>query len=156
MDIELQLRVQELLARNAAALDNGDFEAWPNFFTEDATYKIISAENHDRGLPLGVIDCDGRAMLEDRVMALREANIYEDHRYRHVLSMPILTEQDGNEVRVETAYQLARIMRDGETMLFSTGRYLDRIVEEKWDLRFRERLVVFDSKRIDTLLVFPI
>lgn len=156
MDIELQLRVQDLMARYALALDNGDFEAWPGFFTADASYKIISAENHDRGLPLGVIDCDSRAMLEDRVMALREANIFEDHRYRHMIAPPVVRGRDGADIRTETAYQLVRIMREGETMLFSTGRYLDRIVEEEGALKFKERLVVFDSKRIDTLLVLPI
>ena len=56
----------------------------------------------------------------------------------------------------ETSYHVARIMREGETDMFSTGRYLDRIVERDGALLFAERLVVFDSRRIDTLLVFPI
>tara|TARA_Y100001934_G_C12335283_1_gene767274 strand:+ start:472 stop:954 length:483 start_codon:yes stop_codon:yes gene_type:complete len=157
LDADLQLRLQDLMARYAMALDDGRFEDWPAFFTEDAVYKIVSSENHAQGLPLGVIDCRGRGMLHDRVMALCEANIYEPHRYRHVLMPPVVTGRDGDTVSVETGYHLARIMREGETMLFSTGKYLDRVTAmPDGTLKFAERLVVFDSKRIDTLLVFPI
>lgn len=156
MDIERQLRVQDLLARYADSLDSGRFEEWPEFFTEDCVYKIISAENFEQGLPLGVIDCDSRDMLRDRIMALREANIYEDHRYRHILSTTLIKGVDGDVIRAETGYQVTRIMRDGETMLFSTGCYYDRIVRDGDDYRFAERLVVFDSRAIDTLLVIPL
>ncbi len=70
---------------------------------------------------------------------------------------PVVTGRDGDIVSVETGYHLARIMREGETMLFSTGKYLDRVTATPdGTLKFAERLVVFDSKRIDTLLVFPI
>ena len=145
MDYELQLRVQDLMSRYAASLDAGRYEEWPEFFTEDACYKIISAENYERNLPLGVIDCDSRAMMEDRVMALRQANIFEDHRYRHVVSLPSLIGNEKGVVMFETAYHVARIMREGDTDLFSTGRYLDRIVERNGQFLFTERLVVFDS-----------
>lgn len=156
MDIERQLRVQDLLARYADSLDQGRFEEWPEYFTENCIYKIISAENHEQGLPLGVIDCDSRNMLRDRIMALREANIYEDHRYRHILSTTLIKSADDTELQAETSFQVTRIMRDGETMIFSTGRYLDRIVEQDGVLLFAEKLVVFDARGIDTLLVIPL
>ena len=40
--------------------------------------------------------------------------------------------------------------------LFAAGRYLDVLVDEAGTLRFRERIVVCDSSRIDTLLAIPI
>jgi hypothetical protein len=40
--------------------------------------------------------------------------------------------------------------------LFATGRYLDRLVDQAGTLRFRERVVVCDSSRIDTLLAIPL
>jgi len=153
---ELQLRVQHLLARYADSLDAGRFEDWPAFFTEDCVYKIISAENYERGLPLAVIDCDSRAMLEDRVRALREANIYEAQRYRHILSTTLIRGRGGAGVMAETPYQVTRIMQDGSSLLFSLGRYLDRIVSAGDEWRFAEKLVVFDNKRIDTLLAIPL
>ncbi len=156
MDIELQFNVENLLARYADCLDQGRFEEWPEFFTEGCVYKIISAENYEQGLPLGVIDCDSRAMLRDRITALREANVYEEHRYRHILSTTLIKAEDTDAVHAETSYQVTRIMRDGSSMLFSVGRYLDRIVLDGDDLKFSEKIVVFDNKRVDTLLVIPI
>jgi anthranilate 1,2-dioxygenase small subunit len=156
LDIELQFNVENLLARYADCLDQGRFEEWPEFFTEDCVYKIISAENYEQGLPLGVIDCDSRAMLRDRITALREANVYEEHRYRHILSTTLIKAEDTDAVHAETSYQVTRIMRDGSSMLFSVGRYLDRIVPDGDDLKFSEKIVVFDNKRVDTLLVIPI
>jgi anthranilate 1,2-dioxygenase small subunit len=156
LDIALQLRVENLLARYAHCLDQGRFEDWPKFFTADCVYRIVSAENRERGFPLAVIDCDSRAMLEDRVTALREANVYEEHRYRHLLSTTLVQGREGGAVLAETAYQVVRTMRDGQAMLFSVGRYLDLIVEEGEALRFAEKLVIFDNKRIDTLLVIPL
>ncbi len=156
MDIELQFNVENLLARYADCLDQGRFEEWPEFFTEDRVYKIISAENYEQGLPLGVIDCDSRAMLRDRITALREANVYEEHRYRHILSTTLIKAEDTDAVHAETSYQVTRIMRDGSSMLFSLGRYLDRIVPDGDDIKFSEKIVVFDNKRVDTLLVIPI
>lgn len=156
MDIALQVRIATLLARYADSLDQGRFEEWPEYFTEACVYRIISSENLEQGLPLAVIYCDSRGMLRDRISALREANVYEDHRYRHILSTSLITGRDGDVVTAETSYQVIRIMRDGATAIFSTGRYLDRILDEGDTLRFIERTVVFDSKRIDTLLVIPL
>ena len=156
MDIKRQLRVQDLLARCADSLDSGRFEEWPEYFTKSCVYKIISAENFELDLPLGVIDCDSRDMLRDRIMALREANIYEDHRYRHILSTTLIKAVEGNTMLAETNYQVTRIMRDGSAMIFSTGCYYDRIIENDNALKFSERLVVFDSRGIDTLLVIPL
>ncbi len=155
-ELETRLEVEDLSARYADCLDQGRFEEWPEFFEADGRYKIISAENHELGLPLGVIDCRGRAMMQDRITALREANIYEAQRYRHVLSSALIRAADGATIRAETSYQVTRIMRDGQAMLFSVGRYLDTLVRRGDDLRLAERLVVFDNRRIDTLLVIPL
>ena len=40
--------------------------------------------------------------------------------------------------------------------LFSTGRYLDRILIGGEGPLFTEKLVVCDSRRIDTLLAIPL
>ena len=59
-------------------------------------------------------------------------------------------------MRAETPFLVVRIMRDGAMDIFATGRYLDVLVEVGDALRFRERMVVCDSSRIDTLLAIPI
>ena len=149
-------RVSRLNAEYARAIDDDRLEDWPNFFTDPCLYSITSAENHRRGMPVGVIYADSKGMLKDRVAALREANVYERQSYRHVVGLPAtLGERDG-AVRAETPFLVVRIMRDGTMALFATGRYLDALVEESGALRFRERIVVCDSSRIDTLLAIPL
>lgn len=149
-------RVSRLNAEYARAIDDDRLEDWPEFFTDPCLYTITSADNHRQGMPVGVIYADSKGMLKDRVAALREANVYERQSYRHVVGLPaILGERDG-AVRAETPFLVVRIMRDGTMALFATGRYLDALVEEAGVLRFRERVVVCDSSRIDTLLAIPL
>jgi anthranilate 1,2-dioxygenase small subunit len=149
-------RVWQLNAEYARALDDDRMEAWPDFFADDCLYKITSADNHRRGMEVGLMYADSKDMVRDRVAALRTANIYERQSYRHIVGMPAILGEDDGTVRAETPFLVARIMRDGTTDLFATGRYLDLLVEEAGALRFRERLVVCDSSRIDTLLAIPL
>jgi anthranilate 1,2-dioxygenase small subunit len=149
-------RVSRLNADYVRAIDDDRLEDWPEFFAEPCLYSITSADNYRRGMPVGIIYADSKGMLKDRVAALREANVYERQSYRHVVGLPaILGERDG-AVRAETPFLVVRIVRDGTMALFATGRYVDALVEEAGILRFRERVVVCDSSRIDTLLAIPL
>jgi 3-phenylpropionate/cinnamic acid dioxygenase small subunit len=158
MDIELQLTVENLLARYVHAIDNDQLEAWPDFFVEQARYRITTAENQERGLPLSLVYADSRAMLRDRVNALRHANVYEAQRYRHTISSVLVERIDMHAARAVSAFQVVRIMHSGETMLFASGRYLDRIriAGEAGIAQFEERIVVIDSRRVDTLMAIPL
>jgi 3-phenylpropionate/cinnamic acid dioxygenase small subunit len=150
------LRVAELNAAYAATIDTDRLESWPDFFVEDCLYKITSADNHKRGHSAGVVYADSRAMLHDRVTALRTANIYERQSYRHIVGLPVIGANGADSIAAETPFLVARIMRDGRTDLFVTGVYLDRIRDEAGSLRFAERLVVCDSSHFDTLLAIPL
>jgi 3-phenylpropionate/cinnamic acid dioxygenase small subunit len=158
VDIELQLTVENLLARYAHAIDDDRLEAWPDFFVEHARYRITTAENHERGLPLSLVYADSRAMLRDRVNALRHANVYEAQRYRHLISSVLVERIDEHTAHAVSAFQLVRIMPSGETMLFACGRYLDRIrlAGDAGLAQFEERIVVIDSRRVDTLMAIPL
>ena len=151
--------VWQLNADYARAIDDDRLEAWPDFFTADCLYKITSADNHRKGLEAALIYADSRGMLQDRVAALREANIYERQSYRHVVGMPAVlggAEGEAGGLRTEVSFLVVRTMRDGRMDLFAAGRYLDALVAEAGALRFRERIVVCDSSRIDTLLALPL
>jgi 3-phenylpropionate/cinnamic acid dioxygenase small subunit len=154
MEVGLQLAVEQLHARYAQALDADRLEEWPEFFTEQGRYRIATAENEERGLPLPVLYADGRAMLRDRVASLRHANIYEPQRYRHIASSFLLERVDERVVRSSANFLVIRIMQDGATLLFASGRYLDRIVVP--DMKYEERVVICDSRRFDTLLAIPL
>jgi len=156
VDVELQFTVENLLARYVHALDDGRLEDWPGFFVEKGRYRITTAENYERGLPLSIIYADSRAMLADRVSALRHANIYEAQRYRHVVSSMLVEPIDAHTARATSNFQVVRIMHTGESMLFASGRYLDGIRLDGRDPRFEEKIVVLDSRSVDTLLAIPL
>ena len=153
---DLVPRLSQLNAEYARAIDDDRLEDWPAFFVERCLYKITSADNHRKGLPAGIVYADSRGMLHDRVAALREANICERQTYRHIVGLPALLGGADGGMRTETPFLVVRIMRDGTMDLFATGRYLDVLVEVDGALRFRERIVVCDSGRIDTLLAIPL
>jgi 3-phenylpropionate/cinnamic acid dioxygenase small subunit len=149
-------RVSQLNAEYARAIDDDRLESWPDLFTDPCLYKITSADNYRRGLPVGLVYADSRGMLKDRVTALREANIYERQAYRHLIGLPAIQAEADGVLHAETPFLVVRVMRDGSTDLFATGRYVDTMVDEGGTLRFRERLVVCDSSRVDTLLAIPL
>jgi len=157
MDFALHFQVQDLNARYAQAIDDNKLEAWPDFFIEQGRYRVTTAENVERGLPLGIIHATSRAMLRDRVRSLRDANVYEAQRYRHLIGTPRIERGEGGTVRAQTSFIAVRIMHTGETTLFATGRYHDQIVRDDGnELRFAERIVILDSRVIDTLLAIPL
>src|SRR5215471_17747614 len=126
MNIELKLKVEDLNARYVQAIDDNKLESWPEFFTEQGRYRVTTAENVERGLPLGLIYATSRAMLRDRVRSLRDANVYEAQRYRHVIGAPLIDPAgEGGAVHAQTSFIVARIMHTGETTLFATSCYRD-------------------------------
>ena len=155
-DVATQLAVERLIARYVAAIDEDRIEEWPRFFVERCRYQIITRENYELGLPVGIFTADSRGMLEDRVASLRQANIYEAQRYRHIVSPSLVLDATGGTVRAVTNYQVIRILQDGAMALFSVGRYLDRISLAGSEPLFEERLVICDSRRVDTLLAIPL
>jgi 3-phenylpropionate/cinnamic acid dioxygenase small subunit len=156
MNLERQLAVQDLNARYVDVLDEGRFEQWPDFFIDDGHYRVTTAENVEQGLPLSMIYATSRAMLRDRVRALREANVYEAQRYRHILGPARIEPAGDGSVRAQTSFMVARIMHTGETALFATGRYVDRVVLTGDTARFADKAVILDSRQIDTLLAIPL
>jgi 3-phenylpropionate/cinnamic acid dioxygenase small subunit len=158
MNIDLQFKVQNLNARYAEAIDDNKLEAWPDFFTTDGRYRVTTADNFERDLPLALIYATSRAMLRDRVRSLRDANVYEAQRYRHVIGPALIRAEGEREVHAQTSFMVARIMHTGESTLFATGRYRDHIVLDAAGAgaHFAEKVVILDSRLIDTLLAIPL
>jgi 3-phenylpropionate/cinnamic acid dioxygenase small subunit len=155
-DIVRRLELEALYTDYAHCLDDDALEEWPDFFTAECVYRITSAENFEAGLPLGIVYLTSRAMLVDRVMALRKANIYEPQRYRHQISaIRVSGERDGG-IDVVANFLVVRTMQDGEMILFAAGRYLDRLVPSGGGWKFVRKDVVLDSRQIDTLLAMPL
>jgi anthranilate 1,2-dioxygenase small subunit len=176
--LELRLELESLYTDYAACLDSDALERWPEFFTETCRYRVTSAENYEAGLPLGLIYATSQNMLRDRVSALRDANIYEPQRYRHLISgirieppspPPPLAEAAGVGVgaggrdgsgpdllEVSANFLVVRTMQDGGMTLFAAGRYIDRVERTAAGWKFARKDVVLDSRQIDTLLAIPL
>ncbi|HEV8679577.1 MAG TPA: aromatic-ring-hydroxylating dioxygenase subunit beta [Stellaceae bacterium] len=152
----LRQGIDDLYAAYADCIDDDRLEAWPDFFVEDCRYLITSRDSHAAGMRHGIIYCASRGMVEDRVMAMRRANIFEPHRYRHIVGPARLGKIEGGVAEARANFLVVRIMHDGESRLFATGRYLDRIAVASQPFRFIGRTVVLDSQKIDTLLVIPL
>jgi 3-phenylpropionate/cinnamic acid dioxygenase small subunit len=149
-------RLVELNAAYARAIDNEKYEEWPEFFLDPCLYKVTTADNVAQGLEAGVMYADSRGMLRDRISALRQANIYERQRYRHIVGLPVVLGEEGGAVDVETPFLIVRIMRDGRMEVFATGCYRDKVRMDGANTpRFAERIVVCDGDRFDTLVAIP-
>ncbi len=152
----LRRRIEALHTRYIQVIDDDRLEEWPGLFTETCLYKIITRENFDQGLPLGVMECRSRGMMQDRVTGLRRINVFEPQRYLHQISGLTIEPAGQNRVTCRSNYLVVRTMSDGAMTLFSAGVYLDKIVLDDDSARFEERIVVADSRRIETLLVIPL
>ena len=153
--LEDRVRIDELYARYAACLDDGRFDEWPDFFTDECTYRIQPRENYDRGLPLATLSFESKGMLRDRVYAITETLFHEPYYQRHLVS-GILAEADGDGFRVRANYVVIRTKTGSLSEVYSAGRYLDRVVDESGTLRFREKLCIFDSELIPNSLIYPL
>jgi anthranilate 1,2-dioxygenase small subunit len=154
--MQLWFEIFQLQERYCAALDNDRLEEWASLFTQDCLYEIVPKENVDAGLPIGLIYCDNQRMLRDRVKSLRHASIYEAHTNRHMTSGLSITVISSSEVECESNYVVIQTRTNGESFVYQAGRYSDRITltDEGW--RYRQRRVVYDTSRVQTLLASPI
>lgn len=148
--------VAAFLTRYTDALDDGRVDDWADFFTDDGNYQITTRENEEANYPVGIIYCEGRGMLLDRIKALKVANIYESHVYCHINGQPTILSETNGLLTVRSNFVVYRTMYDGRVEVFATGKYLDVIRRNEAGLQFKERRAIVDSRRIDTLLVFPI
>ena len=155
-DMLLRQQVEDLLIDYSHALDDFEFDRWPNFFTEDGIYQIIPRESYDQNLPLGILFCDGRGMMVDRILALETANIFEPHTNNHITGRPQLSQNDDGTINARSNFSITRTMQDGRMEIYAIGKYMDRITLAGNKPQFQDRRVVLESRRVDILLVYPL
>jgi anthranilate 1,2-dioxygenase small subunit len=154
--IQRRLEIEQLYTAYAHCLDDDRLEEWPEFFIDDCTYRVTSAENYEAGMPLGIIYATSKNMLVDRVMALRRANVYEPQCYRHLIASLKIENVTQDALDAVANFLVVRTMQDGAMTLFAVGRYIDRVVRADAGWKFAEKQVILDSRQIDTLLALPL
>ncbi|NMK46430.1 aromatic-ring-hydroxylating dioxygenase subunit beta [Achromobacter sp. Bel] len=152
----LRARLRDFYDDYAYCLDENRLEEWPDFFTEDCHYRVLSRENHDAGLPLGLIYCMNKNMLRDRVTALRETTMFEPRSLRHFISGVRVMEVQGDHIVAQANFAVMESLSDREPTLNMVGRYLDVLHAAPGGLALARRDCVYDNYRVRTSLIVPI
>jgi salicylate 5-hydroxylase small subunit len=157
VDFDTWQALQQLYSDYASAVDSGQWELWPEFFTTDGIYKLQPRENHERGFPLSTLAFDSQAMLRDRVYGIKETLFHDPYYQRHVVGAPVVREVDAQgRWHCEANYAVFRTKLDGASSVFNVGRYLDIVTQTSTGLKFAQRHCVYDSEMIPNSIIYPI
>ena len=154
--VALRHELRDLYDDIADALDDDRVEALPDYFTDDCLYRVTTRENHDQGLPGALMYCDGIGMLRDRILAIRETQVYEPRSWRHFISCLRVLEAEGEVIRARANFLVTESLSDADPTVFAVGRYLDTLVRRGDRLRFKERIAVLDNHHIRRSIVMPV
>lgn len=145
-----------LMAEYAMAIDEDRLEDWVELFTGDCDYRVVTRENVEQGLPNVLMWCDNKDMLRDRVDSYRHVNVYNPHYDRHVLGPLRFTGEKDGAWTFDVSYSLFQTTLEGESRLFSVGRYRIEARLEGDAARLKTVTVIADTGLVPSLLATPI
>jgi anthranilate 1,2-dioxygenase small subunit len=154
----LHHEIHNFNATYAAALDEQRLTDWVEMFTDDAFYVVISRENADKGLPVGLIYCDSKAMIYDRAFALEKTAMFAPRYLRHIIGNLQVLEQSGQpSIRARANYALIQVLYDRpDAKLHQVGVYHDVFRRVNGELKLAERKCVYDNLLVDNALCLPV
>ena len=155
-DPALRQALRDLYEEVGDLLDDDRVESFPDYFVDDCTYRVTTRENHDDGLPGGMMFCDGIAMLRDRILAIRETQVYEPRSWRHFVGGVRILAVEGDVVACRANFLVTEAMSDEEPRLFLVGRYIDKVVRRNGRLLFKEHVAVCDNHHVRRSLIMPV
>jgi anthranilate 1,2-dioxygenase small subunit len=157
MNLELQARVAYFVASGALKLDRDQLEDWLEDFSEKSRYLVLPRENLERGYQVGVMSCESKAILADRLSVLRNANKFNPHYDRHIISATVLNSVDAATgiVSATTPFIVVQTTLEGVSKLFVSGSYEDKI-QTGGEYRIVERIVVLDTFSVPNCLATPL
>jgi salicylate 5-hydroxylase small subunit len=156
VDMQTWLSIQQLYADYALALDSGQWDRWPGFFTDPCVYRLQPRENFERGFPLATLSFTSQGMLKDRVYGISHTLYHDPYYQRHVVGAAVVRKVEDGRIHSEANYAVFRTKFDKESTVFNVGRYIDTIVATPEGLKFAERLCVYDSEMIPNSIIYPI
>ncbi|MDP9602644.1 salicylate hydroxylase [Variovorax gossypii] len=156
MDFQDYLELSQLYASYAHAVSSSQWELWPEFFTEDCSYRLQPRENHERGFPLATLSFESKGMLKDRVYGIRETLFHDPYYQRHVVGSPVVRKVEAGRIESEANYAVFRTKLSELSTVFSVGRYIDVVVRTEQGLKFASRQVIYDSEMIPNSVIYPL
>ena len=154
----LHREIEEFNNAYAAALDEQRLVDWAEMFTDDAFYLIISRENAERGLPVGLIYCENKDMIYDRAFAHEKTEMFAPRYLRHIIgNTQVLGEDDNGDIRARANYVVIQVLFDRpEPKLHQVGVYHDKFRRLGGELKLAERRCVYDNLLVDNALCIPV
>ena len=145
-----------LMAEYAMAIDEDRLEEWVELFDEGCDYRVVTRENVEQNLPNVLMWCDNKDMLRDRVESYRNVNEYNPHYDRHVLGPLRITGEENGVWSFDVSYSLFQTALEGDSRLFSVGRYRVEAQIEGGLARLRKVTVIADTGLVPSLLATPV
>lgn len=142
----------------AAALDDQRLMDWAELFTDDGFYVVLSRENHDRNLPVGLIYCENKGMIRDRAFALKETAMFAPRYLRHMISNLAVGEEaaDGT-ITARANYVVFQVLYDRpDATIHQVGTYYDTFRRVNGALKLAARRCVYDNLLVDNALCLPV
>ena len=155
-DIRLQFQIERLYNRYSTLLDDGPLEDWPALFCDECFYAVTPRENFEQDLPLAIMRCESRAMLEDRIYSVQKTMVYEPRYIRHhITNVQILDENEGL-ISTTANYTVIETLTDELPKILNSGKYLDKIVRDEGEYRFTEKYCIYDSVLVPNSIIYPV
>jgi anthranilate 1,2-dioxygenase small subunit len=154
----LHHEIDQFNARYARVLDSESLTEWIEMFHEDALYVVLSRENYDRNLPVGLIYCENKNMIRDRALALSETTMFAPRYLRHLIGMSsVLKVESNGDIRATATYMVAEVLFDRpDARLHQVGVYYDVFRRREGALNLIERKCVYDSLLIFNAMCLPV
>jgi salicylate 5-hydroxylase small subunit len=156
MNFQDYFDLNQLYASYASAVSSGQWELWPEFFTEECSYRLQPRENYERGFPLATLSFESKGMLKDRVYGIRETLFHDPYYQRHVVGAPVILKAEADRFECEANYAVFRTKLSELSSVFSVGRYIDTVVRTSEGLKFASRQVIYDSEMIPNSVIYPL
>jgi anthranilate 1,2-dioxygenase small subunit len=154
---ELRAQVEDFNTEYCAVLDAGEIEQWPAFFVDDCLYRVTGRENVEANLPVGLVYCEGRAMLHDRAVAINRTQMFAPRSTLHICgNVRIMSAEGEDGFTAQTNFLLLQTLVEGPTTIHLAGRYHDQFVRVGCQLKLKNRQVVYDTTVIATDVVYPV
>jgi anthranilate 1,2-dioxygenase small subunit len=153
----LHREIEEFNNAYAAALDENRLTDWAEMFTEDGFYVVISRENADRNMPVGLIYCENKGMIMDRANAMK-TEVFAPRYLRHIVgNLQVLDEEQNGEIRARANYVVVQVLFDRpDAKLHQIGVYYDKFRRVGDRLKLAERRCVYDNLLVDNALCLPV
>ncbi len=142
----------------ASALDEQRLMDWVELFSDDALYVVLSRENFERNLPVGLIYCENQGMIRDRAFALKETAMFAPRYMRHLIAnLSVDAEADDGIIAARANYVVLQVLFDRpDATLHQVGTYYDRFRRTAKGLKLVERRCVYDNLLVPNALCLPV